>query len=55
LKLTINETYGDKPISEWLTLKVKEYVWEKYGLDVRVTVIPKEKAEPSYENIVRGM
>jgi hypothetical protein len=43
VNVTINETYGDKPISEWLSVKVRDFVKEKYGLDVRITVVQKQE------------
>jgi hypothetical protein len=40
LNFTISETYGEKPISEWLVSKVKDFVKEKYGLNVQMTINP---------------
>jgi hypothetical protein len=40
LNFTISETYGDKPISEWLVVKVKDFVKEKHGLNVQMTINP---------------
>jgi hypothetical protein len=38
LHFTVSESFGDKPISEWLLKKVKEFVFEKHGLDVQVSL-----------------
>jgi hypothetical protein len=43
LNFTITETFGDKPISEWLLKKVKEFVFETHGLEIQVSLNP-EKA-----------
>jgi hypothetical protein len=40
LPFTMSETFGDKPISDWLVGKVKEFVLDRYGLDVQVTFNP---------------
>jgi hypothetical protein len=37
LPITVCENFGDKPISDWLVKKVKEFVLDKYGLDVEVS------------------
>jgi hypothetical protein len=38
LNFTFKETYGEKPISEWLAHKVKEFVLAKYGVNVTVSI-----------------
>jgi hypothetical protein len=38
LNFTISETYGEKPISDWLVVKVKDFVKEKYGLNVQLAI-----------------
>jgi hypothetical protein len=40
LHFTVKETYGEKPISEWLAHKVKSFVLEKYGVDAAVSITP---------------
>jgi hypothetical protein len=41
MNFTYTEKYGEKPISKWLTLKVKDYVKERYGLEIRISINPK--------------
>jgi hypothetical protein len=40
LNFTVSETYGEKPISEWLIVKVRDFVIEKYGLHVQISINP---------------
>jgi hypothetical protein len=40
LNFTISETYGEKPISKWLVVKVIDFVKDKYGLNVQMTINP---------------
>lgn len=38
MNFTYTEKYGDKPISEWLAVRVKGFVKEKYGLEIHITI-----------------
>ncbi|ANS73964.1 hypothetical protein AWM70_04755 [Paenibacillus yonginensis] len=38
MKFTVTEVYGSKPISNWIAIKLTEFVKQKYGLDIQVTV-----------------
>jgi hypothetical protein len=41
MQFTYTEAYGDKRITDWLSVKVKEYVKEKHGLEIIIAMKPK--------------
>jgi hypothetical protein len=41
MNFTYTEKYGEKPISKWLNLKIKDYAKERYGVEIRITINPK--------------
>ena len=40
MELQIREHYGDQPISSWMAVKLRDYVKERYGLDIDVELSP---------------
>jgi hypothetical protein len=38
LNFTVNEVNGEKPISNWVVVKLVEFVRYKYGLDIKVSI-----------------
>ncbi|WP_165842242.1 hypothetical protein [Paenibacillus xerothermodurans] len=40
MKLSLVEVEGDKPVSEWLARRLKDFVYEKSGLEVSVQLQP---------------
>jgi hypothetical protein len=34
----VNEVNGEKPISNWIVVKLADFVRNKYGLDIKVSI-----------------
>lgn len=38
MNLTISEKYGEKPITIWLAVKVKDYVMTQHGINIQINM-----------------